>query len=407
MAHTMIHAMTYLNRNLVVLFLAQLAFGTGSVVLVTLGGIVGAELAVSKSLATLPMSLFVVGTALATVPAALLMQRIGRRFGFAASAMLGVAGALLASEAVIQGSFGLFCGASALIGMTLAFGQQFRFAATESVPEAGAAYAVAFVLLGSIGGAFAGASLVANASNLTSDVPFRGAFLGMAVLYVVAGFILLVFSNPPETTPGKLEAAARPLLQVVRQPLFVIAVSGGVIGQGVMTYLMTATPISMHVVDGHSLSETSGVIRAHVIAMFLPSLVTAPLIAMFGPRRLMCAGVVAMGVTVVCGLAGQQVMHYWWALVLLGVGWNFLFIGGTTLLVRNYHPAERFKAQAFNDFSVFGASALASLLAGTLMFQLGWQVVLYSALPLLLGMALLLAWSLRISPLHPRAATNA
>ncbi len=401
----MAHSMTYINRNLLVLFLAQLAFGTGSVVLVTLGGIVGAELASSRALATLPVSLFVIGTAFATVPAALLMQRIGRKLGFAASALLGVGGALAASFAVTQHSFELFCIAAALIGMTLAFGQQLRFAATESVPEAGAAYAVAFVLLGSIGGAFAGSWLVANAASITPTVAYSGAFQGMALLYIVAGCILLAFRNQPKIEQGVVEESARPLFTIVREPLFIIAVCGGVIGQGVMTYLMTATPISMHVVDGYSLTATSQVIRAHVIAMYLPSLVTAPLITIFGPRRLMFAGVVAMGVTVVVGLTGQHVMHYWWAMVLLGVGWNFLFIGGTTLLVRQYRPVERFKAQAFNDFSVFGASALASLLAGTLMFQLGWQAVLYTALPLLGGMVLLLLWSLKISPLQARART--
>jgi len=399
--------MKYLNRNLVVLFLAQLAFGTGSVVIVTLGGIVGAELTTSKALATLPVSLFVIGTALATVPAALLMQRIGRKLGFAASAVLGFAGAWIGSSALTTGSFEWFCVAAMLIGMTLAFGQQFRFAATESVVEEGAAYAVAFVLLGSIGGAFAGAALVAYAQSIAPGLPYSGAFQGLAVLYVVAGLLLLSFTNPPDVTQEGLTAAARPLFTVIRQPLFVVAVSGGVIGQGVMTYLMTATPISMHVVDGLSLSQTSGVIRAHVIAMFLPSLITAPLISLFGCRRLMFAGVGAMSITLILGFSGQQVMHYWWALVLLGIGWNFLFIGGTTLLVRNYQAAERFKAQAFNDFSVFGASALASLLAGTLMFQLGWQAVLISALPLLCIMVLLLLWSLKVSPGQARNAAEA
>jgi len=398
--------MAFINRNLVVLFLAQLVFGTGSVLLVTIGGVLGSLLAVDKSLATLPMSFFVVGTALATIPAALLMQRVGRRLGFAGSALLGCCGALIGSLAVTLGSFVLLCVAASFIGMTLAFGQQFRFAATESVPEQGAAYAVAFVLLGSIGGAFVGAALAGLAQEASSAASFKPAFQGAAVLYVVACGILLAFKNVDIKAPETGSATGRSLLELIRQPLFLIAVLGGVTGQGIMTYLMTATPLSMHVIDGHSMVETSGVIRAHVIAMFLPSLVTAPLIATFGARRLMFAGVVAMVITLLFGLAGQQVLHYWWALVLLGVGWNFLFIGGTTLLVKNYAPAERFKAQAFNDFSVFGASALASLLAGTLMFQLGWHAVLYSAVPFLLLMVVLLIWSLRVSPLQARLASS-
>lgn len=396
--------MTYLNRNLIVLFLAQLAFGTGSVLLVTVGGVVGSLLASDRALATLPMSFFVVGTAITTIPAAMLMKRIGRRAGFAASALLGCGGAMLGSLALGQGSFALFCLAASLIGMTLAFAQQFRFAATESVEDAGAAYAVAFVLLGSIGGAFIGPALAALADDAGVALSFRPAFQWAAGLYVIALVLLLGFRNVEVSTVQVNDAPERPLRRIVTQPLFLIAVLGGVTGQGIMTYLMTATPLSMHVIDGHSMAETGGVIRAHVIAMYLPSLVSAPLIAMFGARKLMVAGVVAMLLTLVGGLSGQQVMHYWWALVLLGVGWNFLFIGGTTLLVQNYTTSERFKAQAFNDFSVFGASALASLLAGTLMFKLGWQVVLYSALPFLAVMLVLLLWSLRSSPVQPQSA---
>ena len=395
--------MMHLNRNLLVLFAAQLVFGTGAVLLVTVGGVVGALLTTDRSFATLPMSFFVVGTAVTTIPAALLMKRIGRRFGFAASSLLGCVGAMMAAFAVNQSSFVLFCIAATFIGMTLAFSQQFRFAATESVAASGTAYAVAFVLLGSIGGAFMGPALAALAGDAGSASAFAPAFHWIAGFYVAAGAVLLVYRNTGSAADLASDTPERTLLQVVKQPLFIIAVLGGVMGQGIMTYLMTATPLSMHVVDGHSMADTGAVIRAHVIAMYLPSLVTAPLIAMFGARRLMFVGVLAMLLTLACGLLGQAVMHYWWALVLLGVGWNFLFIGGTTLLVQNYAPSERFKAQAFNDFSVFGASALASLLAGTLMFQLGWQAVLYSALPFLLLMIVLLLWSLRVSPLQAQS----
>jgi len=397
--------MGYLNRNLLVLFAAQLIFGTGTVLLVTVGGIIGSLIATDRSLATLPMSFFVVGTALTTIPAALLMKRVGRRAGFAMSALIGSSGALIASIAVGDGNFVLFCAAATLIGMTMAFAQQFRFAATESVIPSGTAYAVAFVLLGSIGGAFMGPALAGLAQDAGDAVAFKPAFQWAAGLYVVAWLVLLAYRNTAAVDDVTTDTPERPLLRLVQQPLFIIAVLGGVMGQGIMTYLMTATPLSMHVVDGHSMAETGSVIRAHVIAMYLPSLITAPLIALFGVRQLMAVGVLAMLITLVFGLSGQAVMHYWWALVLLGVGWNFLFIGGTTLLVQNYAPSERFKAQAFNDFSVFGASAVASLLAGTLMFQMGWQAVLYSALPFLLLMLGLLGWSLRVSALQTHSST--
>jgi len=392
--------MSYLNRNLLVLFAAQLIFGTGTVLLVTVGGIIGSLIASDSSFATLPMSFFVVGIAITTIPAALLMKRIGRRAGFVASALIGCGGALIASMALDQGNFVLFCIAATLIGMTMAFAQQFRFAASESVIPSGTAYAVAFVLLGSIGGAFLGPLLAGLAGDAGDAAAFKPAFQWAAGFYVLACLVLLAFRNTAQVVDTAVDTPERGLLEVVRQPLFIVAVLGGVMGQGIMTYLMTATPLSMHVVDGHSMADTGSVIRAHVIAMYLPSLVTAPLIAMFGVRQLMFTGVLAMLITLVFGLSGQAVMHYWWALVLLGVGWNFLFIGGTTMLVQNYAPSERFKAQAFNDFSVFGASAVASLLAGTLMFQFGWQAVLYSVLPFLLLMLGLLLWSLRINPLQ-------
>ena len=179
----------------------------------------------------------------------------------------------------------------------------------------------------------------------------------------------------------------RPLSDVIRQPAFATAVLAGMVGQGVMTYVMTATPISMNVADGHSLTDTAEVIRAHVVAMYLPSLVTPFFIARLGLRRVMGVGVVCMVATVAIGLAGKHLLHYWFALVLLGVGWNFLFVAGTTMLTQTYRPSERFKAQATNDFSVFGASAAASLLAGTVLHVLGWNLLLMSAVPALLLMA--------------------
>ena len=191
------------------------------------------------------------------------------------------------------------------------------------------------------------------------------------------------------------ERPARPLKSVVAQPLFVLAVLAGVVGQGVMTYVMTATPVSMHVVDGHDLATTAGVVRAHVIAMYLPSLVSAPLIGLFGAQNLMIAGVLAMLAAVVSGVSGHAVMHYWLAMVLLGVGWNFLYLGGTSLLVTTYRASERFRAQAVNEFSVFGVSATASLLAGTVLHTFGWHWVVMSALAPLCLMLLAIVWSRR------------
>ena len=389
--------------NLAVLLCAQLCFTSGSVLLVTIGGIVGSELAPAPGLATLPISLMVLGTAATTIPAALFMQRFGRRPGFTGASAIGCAAALIGARALEAEAFWGFAAAALGIGATLAFAQQFRFAAAEVVPPERAGQAISLILLGSIGGALLGPELVARSAALDPERPFRFAMLALAGLHVLAGLVLAGLRTGHRIEAADDTAPARPLLEVVRQPLFLTAVLGGVVGQGVMTFLMTATPVSMHVVEGHGIAETAGVIRAHVVAMYAPSLASALLIGRFGARRLMAAGIVAMIVTLGLGLSGREVMHFWWALVLLGVGWNFLFVGGTTLLVGTYRSAERFRAQAVNDFSVFGVSALASLAAGSVMLQFGWTTVLFSALPALVLLALALAWNALAGPRAARA----
>ena len=372
-----------LRANLCLYFLAQVIFVSGSVLIITLGGIVGSEMAPHPSLATLPLSLMVVGTALATVPAALLMQRIGRRYGFACGAVLAACGALLTVLGLEINSFVLFTAAVGLIGATLAFSAQFRFAAAESVAPERAGWAISIILLGSIGGAIVGPELATRSPGWIPEQPYRGALLAMAGLYALAVLLLALTRNPAPPSDASSREAGRSLLEIATQPAFAVAVLAGVVGQGVMIFVMTATPISMHVVDGHSIDDTARVIQAHVVAMYLPSLASAPLIQRFGAYKLMTAGAVTLGATVAVGLAGHELMHYWWALVLLGVGWNFLFVGGTTAVVAAYRPAEKFRAQALNDFSIFGVSAVASLMAGALLHGFGWSAVLLSTLPAL------------------------
>jgi MFS family permease len=380
----------------VVLLLAQVAVTSATVLLVTVGGLVGSTLAPSPALTTLPVSLMIVGTALATVPAALLMQRFGRRAGFSGAAVVGAGGALLAMAALAADAFWPFCVAAVLIGATAAFGQQFRFAAAESVAPERASRAVSLILLGSVGGALLGPEFVARSPGLDPAHPFRFAFAALAVLLLAAAGLLALL-RPTAVAQAASEAPdeVRPLGRLLRAPLFAVAVLGGVVGQGTMTFLMTATPVSMHVVDGHDLAATAGVIRAHVLAMYLPSLVSGTLIARFGARPVMAVGLAAMAATVVTGSAGNAVGHYSVALVLLGIGWNFLYVGGTTLLVGSYRPAERFRAQGFNDACVFGTAALASLLGGALLLRLGWGGVLTLAVPVLVLMAGVLLASAR------------
>lgn len=374
-----------ISRNLIVLFVCQMIFVGGAVLISTIGGLIGHGLATTVSLATLPVALMVIGTASATIPAAFVMQRIGRRLGFILGAVIAACGASLCAYAVGQQDFRLFCLATALVGTSMGFSQQLRFAAAESVASDRVSHAVSFILLGSIAGAFIGPELVDRSAAADEASPYALGFRLLVVLYAVAGFSLLLLKGDTIVEEeGSGRETARPLLEIVRQPLFITAVLAGVCGQGVMTYVMTATPISMSVANDFSIQVTSSVIRAHVIAMYLPSLVTPYLIERLGLSRMMQIGAVAMSITMMVGLAGHHLMHYWFALVLLGVGWNFLFVAGTTQLVQTYRPSERFRAQAVNDFSIFATSAAASLLAGTILFRFGWTAVLLSVLPALL-----------------------
>lgn len=390
-----------IGRNLPILMACQCLATGGTVLVVTLGGIAGTALAPDPVLATAPMSLMVVGTAAAAVPAALLMRRVGRRRGFAWAALAAAGAALLGAAALWLQSFALLCLATLLIGGKIAFSQQFRFAAAESVAPAAAGRAVSMVLLGAVGGALLGPELATRGAGLVPGAAFAGSFLLLSVVFLLAALLLSCLAEPEPAAAAEDPAPARPLREVARQPLFLVAVLGGVVGQGVMTFVMTATPIAMHVVDGFGLADTAAVIRAHVLAMYLPSLASALLIARLGIPRLMALGVVALGATLAIALQGHEYLHYWWSLMLLGIGWNFLFVGGTSLLVQTYRPGERFVAQATNDFCVFGVAALGSLLAGSVVHLGGWEAVLWTSLPPLIVMALALTWQRRRPALAP------
>ncbi|MFN3239704.1 MAG: MFS transporter [Pseudomonadales bacterium] len=376
-----------INRNLIVLFVCQMIFTTGTILLVTIGGIAGYGLAPDPAWATLPVALMVVGTACTAIPAAMLMKRVGRRLGFMCGAALGASGALLVVAALTVSSFPAFCLAGALIGASISFSQQFRFAGAESVPMQWTSFAVSFIMFGSIFGAIMGPELVSYSASASQDKPFTLAFKVVIALYVFALLLLSLLRNTAIISNDEVTETPRSILQLLGQPIFFVAVLAGVVGQGVMTYIMTATPISMNVGNNFSIQQTSDVIQAHVIAMHLPSLITPIVIARLGLLNVLALGLIAISSTVVIGLGGHELLHYWTALVVLGLGWNFLFIGGTTLLVQAYRDSERFKAQAFNDFSVFTMSALASLFSGTVLYTFGWNSLLVSAVPALVLMA--------------------
>jgi MFS family permease len=386
------------GRNIPILSISQ-ALALSPIPAITLvSGIVGVQLAPSPALATLASSLVVVGLAVATIPVAMVMKRIGRRRGFIGAAALAGLATLLIAYAINEGNFGLFCLAAFLVGTNSASVAQYRFAAAESVKPTETGKAVSYVMIGGIFAGYLGPEVVKRTSQWPVAAPYAGSFIILAGFYV-AVIVLMLFFQEVRPTIETASGAERPLRQIAHQPTFLMAMSASAIGYGVMTLIMTATPVNMHIIHGISIADTAWVIQSHIIAMFLPSLFSGALIKRLGVQRLMLIGLACLFACIGIGFYSQAVMHYWWALVLLGVGWNFLFVGGTTLLTQSYWPSERFKAQAANDFSVFGIQAIASLSAGTLLAVSNWQVLNLIALPFLIALTiwLFVLWN-RLSP---------
>jgi MFS family permease len=380
-------------RNVYVLSLAQALSAAGMMTIFLLGGIIGSELAPLPQIATLPVSLTVVGLAATAIPAALIMERIGRRNAFITSSLLAAVAALAVTWAVVEANFWLLCAATLVLGANLAFQQQQRFAAAECVPPGRVSQAVSTVMIGTLVAAAIGPPVAMALKDLVPGHEYAGSFIGVAALCAAAALVLVGYSPPPVHAQAVAAGDARTLPEVVRQPMFLIAVGAAVVSYAVMSFIMTATPISMHVHDHHSDADTAWVIQSHLLAMFGPSLVTGRLIGRIGVRAGMIIGAVLMLACVAIASSGQDLMHYWWGLVLLGIGWNLLFVAGTALLTTTYRPSERFRAQAVNEFSVFGTQALASLLAGPAIYVLGWRMLNLAALaPLLLFGLALVAW---------------
>lgn len=367
--------------NVTLLAIAQMLAASGLTVVVILGGIVGADLAQKPSWATVPLSLAIVATALTTVPATMLMRRIGRRPGFIIGALVGVCGGVVAAQGVSRESFELFCIGTMLIGSSAAFTQQYRFAAAESVEPEQVSRAISRVLIGSLGAAIIGPQLALAGRSWTST-QYAGSFLTVSLLYLAALTVLSRLKLPALSAVGNRadDASAG---SVLAHPHFRIAVFSSAVAYAVMSFIMTAAPISMHRLDHHSLEATTWVIQSHVLAMYLPSLVSGRIIARYGERPVMLWGGALLASCAAVSLVGHHVMHYWWGLVLLGAGWNLLFVAGTTLLARQLCGADRHRAQAINEFTVFGSQACASLLAGLAVQHIGWQMLNLATLPLL------------------------
>jgi MFS family permease len=376
-------------RTVAILSAAQaLAASAGPLVMLA-GGIIGESLAPSPMLATLPITALVVGLAAAAVPVALLIRRVGRRAGFVIGAAVSAAGALVAAHATAAGSFAEFCAATFVMGAAAAAVQQYRFAAAESVDARHAGRAVSLVLVGGIIAGVLGPE-IGRQGRLWFGNEFSGAFVLVAIVQVVAMVLLSTLRIPAAVGP----AVSHPQLPFHaffgRKPFMLAVVAAGS-ASAIMSFLMTATPVSMHVHDALSIDDAAFVIQSHVIAMFAPSLVTGWLVDRLGVRRMMMAGVVALGAAVAAAASGHSVSAYWMGLVLLGLGWNLLFIGATVLLTQSLEPLERFRGQGLNDFTVFSSSAVASLAAGAVLHQFGWAAMNLAVAPILLVVLFLIA----------------
>jgi len=380
-----------LPTNVWILTIAQALMLSVSSLVVFVGGLVGSQLAPVENLATLPVASIVVGTAVAIPPVTLLMNTIGRRRSFFIIIAYSIIVAFLTGYSILISNFYLFVVSTFLFGGTAACVMQFRFASMESVSEDLIPKAASMVLVGGIAAAFLGPEIAVFGKDLL-NVEFAGSFILLAGLFLIALLFLLAFKNP-KYKEEKLELPQRPLKTIFQQRIFWVAMLSATIGYAIMSFIMTATPVHMHVMEGHTLEHTKWVIQSHIIAMFLPSLITAWIIKKIGITKMMITGLIAYLICIVIAFTGHHLANYWVSLVLLGIGWNFLFIGGTTLLPKAYNPSERFKVQAVNDFVIFGTQAVASLSAGWFIFAMGWKTLLLINLPFMLFLLIvILKW---------------
>jgi MFS family permease len=377
------------KKNVFLLACCQALLLTNAVTLVTIGALAGYSLAENKAFATLPAATYVMGGFLGAFPASMWMKRVGRRNGFLTGGAFGLAGSALAAFGMSIGSFVLLCLGTVLLGIYNAFGQYYRFAAADAAPADFKAKAISYVMAGGLVGGIVGPEVSRYTRDLVPPT-FVGSYASLFVFCLVAMAIVSRL-RIPQPREAVSQGPARALPEIMKQPVFIVAAAVAASGYGVMNLLMTATPLAMGFC-GHPYGAAASVISAHVVAMFAPSFFTGSLIKRFGVLNVMLAGVAAMFACVAIGLSGQLVANFWWALVLLGIGWNFMYIGGTTLLTEAYRPSEKAKAQGANEILVFAVQALCAFSSGVLVNTKGWEILNYVALPLIALAALAVAW---------------
>ena len=369
------------HRNVLVLSGTQATLQITGVTMVAVTGLAGYALADDKSLATVPLTCYVFGSAIATIPASFLMKSIGRRGGFQVGTLLGIVGAFVCSLAIFVASFALLCAGMTIMGMYTAFGKYYRFAAADAASASFKAKAISLTLAGGILGGIIGPEMAKRTKDLFVDHAFMGSYLSLAVVCFLA-MLILTRLDIPKLSAGELKDPGRPLATIMRQPVFIVAALASMLSYGIMNLMMTSTPLAMRAHD-HHFNDAAFVLEWHIIGMYGPSFFTGSLINRFGVLTVILAGIALIFLSIVAALAGTGLVHFWTSLFLLGVGWNFMYVGGSALLSDCHAPAERAKTQAANDFLIFVTMAVSSMSSGMLLDRAGWHAVNYGSIPFL------------------------
>lgn len=396
------------QHNAQILTTAQALGGASPAIIVSLGGLVGQQLASNPALATLPVSIFNLGLAIGTLPAAWVMRRHGRRLGYLFGASLGCVAGLVAAFGIYQQLFVIFCLGTMIAGFYASYVQSYRFAVADGAPEDIKPRLISWVMVGGLFAAIIGPQTVIWTRDMVPWAPFAGSFVAQAILAALAIPVIWRLRSTGTPKPGVNRAAGqqaqtgRSLKEIASQPKFILAVTAGVVSYALMSFVMTAAPIAM-VGCGHTVGEAALGIQWHVLAMFAPSFFTGRLIQRFGVNAITAAGLIILAASGVVGLMGLGLEHFWIALVLLGVGWNFGFIGATTMVTACHRPEERNRVQAMNDFLVFGSVAASSFASGKLLSVAGWEIINWMIFPCVAVVLLMMLWQARHKPVAPTA----
>ena len=379
-----------MNFGVLALSFCKALLSTGNVLLVAVTALIGQTLSPDPIWSTLPVAFQFIGLMCATIPASLIMNKIGRKNGFYLGNMLGIAGALFCIQALYSASFNLFCTGTFFLGIGIGFGTLYRFAAVEMCEKPYRAKAISIIMAGGVLAAIAGPNLAIFSQDMIEGTPFVGAFWGLLVLYIAAMLVLTIVNFPPQVihAPG---VRTRPVIEIILQPLFLVSVIAAMVSYVVMNLLMTATPLAMHH-HGFQFEQSALVIELHALGMFLPGFFTGNLINRFGTIRILLIGALTMLVCIGINLNGQSQLHFSIALFMLGLGWNFMFVSATHLVADAYSEAEKPKAQAANEFLIFSMVTISALASGWMEATLGWNIMNLMCIPVVLFAVLIVIY---------------